>query len=60
MQQQRVKGAKKDIRLRMVKGENIENNEIMASEACRLSREPSLAYYLKLNAVTVGYLDESI
>ena len=60
MQQQRVKGAKKDIRLRMVKGENIENNEIMASEAYRLSREQYLAYYLKLNAVTVGYLDESV
>ena len=50
----------KDIRCAWVKGKNTENNEIMASEACRLSKEQSLTYYLKLNAVTVGYLDESV
>ena len=49
----------KDIRCAWVKGKNIENNEMMASEAYRLSKEQSLTYYLKLNAVTVGNLDES-
>ena len=58
MQQQRVKGALRYVCAR-VKGKNIENNEIIASEACRLSREQSLAYYLKLTAVTVDNLDES-
>ena len=50
----------KDIRCAWVKGKNTENNEIMASEACRLSKEQSLTYSLKLNAITVGYLGESI
>ena len=59
MQQQRVKGALR-YTVRTGKGYKYRKYEIMASEACRLSKEQSLTYYLKLNAVTVGYLDESV
>ena len=44
-----VNGGAKGYTVRMVKGKNIENNEIMTSEGYRLSKEQSLAYYYLTN-----------